>query len=145
MADRAGVEELLRTAIERWLADPDSDVEYAERLEGRWAVRMRQSVRDATTVWWEVGDRSLRFEAYVLPAPERNREEVFAQCLRRNAVSWRSRFALDREDGIVLRGRIALEQVTVLELDLALGEVYGTVEVAFRPLIRTAFHRENSR
>jgi hypothetical protein len=42
-----------------WLEDPDSSVEYAEEVECRWAVRMRQEVRDATTVWFDVGERSL--------------------------------------------------------------------------------------
>ena len=56
-----------------WVADPDSDVVYAEKVEGRLAVRMRQQVREATTVWFWVGDRSLIAEAYVIPAPAERR------------------------------------------------------------------------
>ena len=43
--------ETLERAIHTWVADPESDVVYAELVEGRWAVRMSQTVRDATTVF----------------------------------------------------------------------------------------------
>ncbi|HEX2370121.1 MAG TPA: YbjN domain-containing protein [Acidimicrobiia bacterium] len=101
----------------------------------RWAVRMRQTVRDATTVWWEIGQRSLRCEAYVLPAPERDPSEVHRQCLVRNATAWRVHFVVDREGAVVLRGRLPLERVTTEELDLVLGEIYETIEVSFRPML----------
>jgi len=134
----------LEACISSWLEDPGSSVEYAEEVEGRWAVRMRQEARDATTVWFDVGDRSLSFEAYVLPVPE-GRGPVYQQALGRNMRSWRAFFALDREGGLVLRGRMPEAQVTRRELDLALGEIYESIEVAFRPLLRAAYHsRENS-
>ena len=110
-------------------------MEYAEEVDGRWAVRMRQEARDATTVWFDVGERSLWYEAYVLPVAEASRD-LLAQALLRNMKGWRAHFALDREDGLVLRGRLAEEHVTDLELDLALGEIYDTIEVSFRPLVR---------
>lgn len=133
--------ELLASVIEAWVADPEGDVVYAEEVEGRWAVRMTQTVRDATTVWWDVGERSIRAEAYVLPAPEAGREEVYRLCLVRNAETWRTRLALDREGAVVIRGRISLEEVTAERLDLLLAEIYSLVETTFRPLARLAFGR----
>jgi hypothetical protein len=139
-----GMSEVLERRIERWLADPDSSVEYAEEVEGRWAVRMRQEVRDATTTWFTIGQRSLEYEAYVLPADEAG-TELLRQALQRNMKGWRSHFALDREGGLVLRGRLAEPQVTDLELDLVLGEIYDAIEVGFRPLLRSLISgRENS-
>lgn len=136
--------EVLEHRIEEWLADPDSSVEYAEEVEGRWAVRVRQETRDATTVWFTVGERSLEYEAYVLPAGE-GQGDVFGQALHRNMRGWRAFFSLDDEGGLVLRGRLAESQVTELELDLTLGEVYDTIEVSFRPLLRSLMaDRENS-
>jgi hypothetical protein len=45
----------------------------------------------------------------------------------------------------VLRGRLAEPQVTSSELDRALGELYDTIEVSFRPLVRSLTQdRENS-
>jgi hypothetical protein len=59
--------------------------------------------------------------------------------------SWRAFFALDADGGLVLRGRLPRPSVTELELDLALGEIYETIEVSFRPLLRALIAgRENS-
>jgi hypothetical protein len=136
--------DVLERRIRGWLDDPSSSVEYAEEFEGRWAVRMRQEARDATTVWFEVGERSLWYEAYVLPANDGDRD-LLAQALHRNEKGWRAFFALDHEDGLVLRGRIAKEHVTELELDKALGEIYEAIEVSFRPFLRSlAMGREKS-
>ena len=129
---------VLDERITLWLDDPDSSVEYSEELEGRVAVRMRQQARDATTVWFEVGERSLKFEAYFMPAPP-SAEEVHRQALTRNMSSWRVFFALDDEGSVVLRGRLPAERVTLEELDFVLGEIYEMVEVAFRPMIRAGF------
>ena len=135
---------VLEQRIERWLADPDSSVEYAEEVEGRWSVRMRQETRDATTVWFTVGERSLEYEAYVLPVGEGG-VAVLAQALNRNMRAWRAFFAVDSEGGLILRGRLAATAVTDVELDHALGEIYEAIEVGFRPLLRALLaDRENS-
>jgi hypothetical protein len=130
--------QVLEERIRLWLEDEEGSVEYAEEVEGRWAVRMRQETRDATTVWFDVGERSLEFEAYVLPAPTAA-AEVHRQAMMRNARAWRCFFALDAENAIVLRGRIAARSVTVDELDRVLGEIYETIELAFRPMVRAGF------
>lgn len=105
---------------------------------------MRQTVRDFTTVWFEVGDRSLTIEAYVLPAPPFNREEVFRQALVRSRSTRRLHFALDPDGDVVLVGRVPLGEVTEEELELILGEVYEAIEVSSKPLVRVAFSREKS-
>jgi hypothetical protein len=130
--------DVLEERIGLWLEDPESSVEYAEDVEGRWAVRMRQETRDATTVWFDVGERSLTFEAYVLPEPAAP-AEVHRQALLRNRRAWRCFFAVDNENAIVLRGRLAAASVTLDELDRVLGEVYETIELAFRPMVRAGF------
>jgi len=136
--------DVLEERIRLWIDDDESSVEYAEEVEGRWAVRMRQEVRDATTVWFDVGERSLEFEAYVLPEP-RASGEVHRQALVRNSRAWRCFFALDADNAIVLRGRLAADRVSLEELDRVLGEVYDTIEVAFRPMVRAGFpEREKS-
>jgi hypothetical protein len=105
---------------------------------------MRQDTRDATTVWFEVGQRSLRFEAYLMALPDES-GPAFLQALRRNSGVWRAFFAIDAENGLVLRGRLPEERVTPEELDLVLGEIYDLVEVSFLPLLRAAYpEREKS-
>jgi hypothetical protein len=128
--------ELLRQVIERWLADPDSAVVYAEEVEGRWAVRMNQSVRDATTVWWEPGQRTVRMEAYLGPVPDHHAEELYRLLLVRNRDAWRCHFALDKEGGVVVRGRLDNESVDADALDALLGECYELIELTFPPFVR---------
>jgi len=130
--------DVLEERIRLWLEDAEGSVEYAEEVDRRWAVRMRQETRDATTVWFDVGQRSLTFEAYVLPEPVAP-EEVHRQAMVRNARAWRCFFAVDSENAIVLRGRLAADRVTLDELDRVLGEVYDTIELAFRPMVRAGF------
>ncbi|HUO46362.1 MAG TPA: YbjN domain-containing protein [Acidimicrobiia bacterium] len=137
--DAAGA--LVADKVAAWVDDPESDVEYAEQVEGRWAVRMRQTVRDATTVWFWIGDRTLIAEAYVLPAPPVELA-VYRLALRRNGSSFRVNFALDREGALVLRSRIPLERLSESELEYLLADFYQTIEVSFRALIAAGFERE---
>lgn len=129
--------DVLEQRISLWLDDSGSSVEYAEEVEGRWAVRMRQEVRDATTVWFEVGERSLSVEAYVLPGPDQP-GPAHRLALVRNRKSWRVFFAVDEEGALVLRGRLPADRVTLEELDRVLGEIYEMVEVSFRGFIEVA-------
>jgi hypothetical protein len=132
---------LLAEVVENWVADPDSDVVYAENVEGRLAVRMRQQVREATTVWFWVGDLSLVAEAYVIPAPA-NSEEAYRQALVRNGRSFRVNFALDGEGALIVRARMPVERVTASELSYLLAEIYETVETSFRTLVGLVPQRE---
>ena len=129
----------LEDAIRRWLEDGESDVNYAELVEGRWAVRMGQTVRDATTVWWDVGDYTISAEAYVLPAPPQESIDVFRLALKRNLDTWRAHFAVDGEGALVIRGRIDRSTASFEILDALLGEIYQLVESSFRPMVRMAF------
>jgi hypothetical protein len=122
-----------------WVDDPDSDVVYAEEVDGRWATRMLQQCREATTVWWEVGQRTITVEAYVLPSPAVNHDAVYRLCLIRNASAFRVHFALDAEEALVLRARIPVEESRPEVLDQVLAEIYQQVELSFRPLARLAF------
>lgn len=133
---------LVERVTEAWLADPESAVVWTGDHEGRRGVRMRQEARDMTTVWFDVGQRTVRIEAYVLPKPPQHAEEVYRQALARNAGTRRMSFALDRLGDLVLVGRISLADLTEEELELALGEIYDLVEIAFPPLVREAFGRE---
>ena len=140
--DEAAAVALLETVTDGWVEDDASDVVWSGDFEGRRGVRMRQQVRDFTTVWFDVGQRTVAIEAYVLPSPPNRREEVFRQCLVRNAGVRRIHFALDRDGDVVLVGRVPLAELSEQELELALGEVYDLVERSFRALVAAAFARE---
>jgi Putative bacterial sensory transduction regulator len=107
--------------------------------EPRWYVRMIGEEKDFTTVWLTLGQRTLRYETYVMPAPEENHAEVMEMVLRRNDLLVGAHFSVGAEDAIYLRGEIPDTAVTSDELDRVLGTVYSTVEATFRPLLRLAF------
>lgn len=107
--------------------------------EPRWFVRMLGEEKDYTTVWFTLGQRTLRYETYVMPAPEENQAAVMEMVLRRNDQLVGAHFSIGAEDALYLRGEIPDSAVTSDELDRVLGTVYTTVESVFRPLVRLAF------
>lgn len=107
--------------------------------EPRWYVRMIGEDKDFITVWLTLGQRTLRYETYVMPAPEENLAAVMEILLRRNDQLVGAHFSLGREDAVYLRGEIPDTAVSVDELDRVLGTVYVAVESNFRSLLRLAF------
>jgi hypothetical protein len=107
--------------------------------EPRWYVRMIGEEKDFTTVWLTLGQRTLRYETYVMPAPEENRAELLELVLRRNDQLVGAHFSIGAEDALYLRGEMPDATLTADELDRVLGTLYTTVEDMFRPLLRLGF------
>jgi hypothetical protein len=105
----------------------------------RWYVRMRGDDKEFTTVWLTLGQRTLRYETYVLPAPEENVRELYENVLRRNDGLVGAHFSIGIEDAIFLRGEMPVSTVSQAELDRALGTLYAQVEQCFQGLLRIAF------
>jgi len=134
---------LLEEVSERWLADPEADVIWVGDHQERRGVRLRLTTGDPSTVWFQVGERTLRVEAFILPSPPAGaREEVYRQSLARNAAGRRLHLALDRLGDVVLVGRVPLQEVDAGELELLLGEAHQGLEVTRPALARVAFERE---
>lgn len=131
--------------IDRWLAsfaDSTSVVRAVDRADGdevRWYVRMAGDEKDFTTVWITLGQRTLRYETYVIPAPEENAEQLYEHLLRRNERLVGAHFAIGIEDAVFLRGELPLGALTAEELDRAIGTLYATVEQCFGGLLRIGF------
>ena len=136
---------ILARQIDEWLAtynennplclavgrDPD-DVMH-------WFVRMQGEEKELTTVWLRLGQRTLRYETYVMPAPEENAGELFEAALRRNSSLVGAHFSIGVEDALFLRGELLLSSVNEPELDRVLGTLYAAVERHFPTLIRIGF------
>lgn len=114
-------------------------VERGEAGERRWFVRVKGEAKDVFTIWLELRQRTLRYETYVLPAPEENAERVYEYALRRNHDLFGVAFTIGEEDALFLRGHVAAESVTDAELDRILGTLYALTERWFRPLLGLAF------
>jgi hypothetical protein len=107
--------------------------------EPRWFVRMIGDDKDFVTVWLTLGQRTVRYETYVMPAPEENRAAVMEILLRRNDQLIGVHFSIGQEDAVYLRGEIPDTALSADELDRVLGTVYVTVEDNFRALLELAF------
>jgi hypothetical protein len=144
VADELGDVQHYEALIERWLdkqldenpiavaVDRDPDVR-------RWFLRLRGEERDFTTIWLTLGQRTLHYETYFLPAPEDAPGDVYEYLLRRNSKLFGMRFAIGPEDAIYLVGQMPLSAVDEGELDRVVGSTYAYVEQYFRPVLQMAF------
>lgn len=130
--------------LERWMAeqlDENPVVAHFERDPGerRWFLRVNGEDKDVYSIWFELGQRTLRYETYVMPAPEENEAEFYQHLLRRNHGMYGLSFEVGEEEAVFLAGRIGVEFVDDDELDRILGTIYSTVERCFRPALRVGF------
>lgn len=134
-------------AITGWLvgfADGNPVVEAVDRgepgdAEPRWYVRLKGEEKEHLTIWLTLGQRTLRYEAYVLPAPQENVAAVYEMALRRNDRMVGAHFAIGVEDALFLRGETPLTGLDEAELDRVIGSLYSYTEQAFPALLRLAF------
>ena len=114
-------------------------VERGEPGERRWFIRVTGEAKDVFTIWLHLRQRTLRYETYLLPAPEENAERVYERALRNNHELYGVAFTIGEEDAIFLRGHLPAEAVTDAELDRVLGSLYALTERYFRTLLDLAF------
>ena len=137
--------EQLEGEIDVWLAGmatTNPAIAAVDRNDGdetRWYVRMIGEDKEFITVWLTLGQRTLRYEAYVMPAPEENAGIVYENLLRRNQSLVGLHFAIGVEDAVFLRGDLPLAALTEPELDRIIGSLYATTEQTFRSLLRIGF------
>jgi len=136
---------VLERRIDEWLGSiaagwlPVEAIERGEGDERRWYVRLRGDDKDFTTVWLTLGQRTLRYETYVMPAPEENAGALYEHLLRRNERLVGARFSIGIEDAVFLRGELPIGAVSEAELDRVIGTLYATVEQCFQGLLRIGF------
>jgi hypothetical protein len=138
--------DVLGGQIESWLhrqlaenpvvAAVERDAESGER---RWFVRVEGDQKDVFSIWFHLGQRTLHYETYVMPAPEENHAPFFEHLLRRNLKLNGAAFAVGDEDAIFLVGQLANHCIDDDELDRVLGSLYLWVEQFFRPALRIGF------
>ena len=131
--------------IDEWLAGMRQHNETIVAIdrgdvdEYRWYVRMRGVEKEFTTIWLTLGQRTLRYETYVMPAPEENASLLYESLLRRNEKLVGAHFSIGVEDAVFLRGELPLSALTEPELDRVVGTLYQTVEHVFQGLLRIGF------
>lgn len=139
---------ILERRIDEWLSrlrENDATIVAIDRAEpdpafrSRWYVRMKGEAKDFTTVWITLGQRTLRYETYVMPAPEENGADFYENLLRRNERLIGAHFSIGAEDAVFLRGDLPLSALSESEVDRVVGSLYAYVEQCFRPLLAIGF------
>jgi hypothetical protein len=105
----------------------------------RWFLRVRGEEKDVFSIWFTLGQRTLHYETYVMPAPEENHAEFYEHLLRRNPKIYGAAFAIGAEDAVFLLGQFPAYALTELELDRILGTLYAATEQFFRPALRIGY------
>jgi hypothetical protein len=110
-----------------------------EGAAARWFIRVRGEEKDVFTIWLTLGQRTLRYETYVMPAPMENEAEFYAHLLRRNHQLTGVAFEIGDEEAVFLRGQIGVRHLDEAELDRIIGSLYAYTEAFFRPALRIGF------
>lgn len=140
----------LEDRIDAWFAREAADnpmiaaVDRGEPGERRWYVRVRGEQKDTFTLWFTLGQRTLRYETYVMPAPEEDHAAFYEHLLARNLGLYGWSFAIGEESAVFLSGALGVEalvgdEALARELDRVLGSGWEYVERCFRPALRIGF------
>jgi hypothetical protein len=142
LVDLAAAHDLVATHLEGPVAAEEyvQVVEYDPELQ-RWYVRFTCDARDATTIYFDLHQRTLRYEVYFLPIPPEHLEALYALLLRANHTMYGARFSLGPDGDVYLVGRVALEHLSVEELDRIIGVLYELTDRWFQPVVRLAYSR----
>lgn len=142
----------LEQLIDKWLETQKQELPILREvvrdveIPRRWYVRIEGEARDVSTVWLTLGQRTLKYETYFLPAPENNREKLFELLLRRNYELVGAQFGIGPEEAIFLTGELPFHAVDEHELDRILGSIWEFVERHWLAALRIGFadHLKNS-
>ena len=92
-----------------------------------------------TNTLLSIGEHSVRVEAFVCRRPDENHEGVYRFLLKRNRRLYGVAYTLDNVGDIYLVGRMAVESVTVDEIDRVLGQVLEAADADFNTLLELGF------
>jgi Putative bacterial sensory transduction regulator len=134
----------LTTLVEDWLATQLAEnptVQGVERIEGarHWYVRLRGEQKETFGVVFELGQRTLRYDTYLMPAPQEHAGDLYEHLLRRNLKLYGCQLAIGAEDAIYLVGQLDVRAIDEGELDRILGTLYLATEQFFRPAMRIGY------
>ncbi len=115
------------------------DVSRDDDVPRRWYVRLEGEVRDVTTIWFTLGQRTLKYETYFLPAPVDAPAGLYEFVLRRNYDLVGAQFGIGPEDALFLTGELGVESIDADELDRVVGSIWEYVERNWPTALRLGF------
>jgi hypothetical protein len=117
----------------------EQDLEWQRLDAASFAVALPGEKRLKTACLLTVGGHALQVEAFVMRAPEENREQVYAWLLQRNARMYAVSWTIDSAGDVYLAGRVPLSAVDADELDRILGSVLEYADGSFNTLLEMGF------
>lgn len=134
----------LEALVEAWLDVQEAEnpaVAGTERLPGgrEWYIRLEGEQKATFGVVLRLGQRTLQYESYLMPAPQEQHAELYEHLLRRNRKLYGCQLAIGEEDAVYLVGQLDNRWVDEAELDRILGTLYLATEQSFRPAMRIGY------
>jgi hypothetical protein len=137
--------EAARRTVDSWLAaevrgnpavalaasDPESD--------RRWMVRLLGEEKEHFTVWFELRQRSLRAETYLMPAPLERHAAVYEYLLRTAEGLRGVTLSIGAEDALFAHCEFPIEFLDDRQLDRMLGSLHEVTERVFVAAMSLAF------
>lgn len=105
----------------------------------RWVLRFRGSEKDVIAIWLTLGQRTVRAESEVMPAPDEASAAVHELVLVRNASLFGLSYAIGQEQGIYLVARLPAATIDVDELDRLCGAIVNEVDEVYPTVMSLGF------
>ena len=139
--DLDAMERLIDSCLETAARSKEAIAAVERGPEGsrRWYVRVTGDEKEVWTIWFTLGQRTLHYETYLVPAPEENQAQFYEHLLRRNRRLTGLKLEIGPEDAVFLSGSTPVMQVTPGALDGILGSMYAATELIFRPAMRIGY------
>ena len=115
------------------------DLEWERLDDVTFAVALPGEKRLKTACILTVGNHALEIEAFVMRAPDENRERVYAWLLQHNVRMYAVAWSIDSAGDVYLVGRLPLTAVTAEEIDRVLGCVLEYADGSFNTLLEMGF------
>jgi len=117
----------------------EQDLEWQRLDDTTFAIALPGEKRLKTACILTVGNHALEIEAFVMRAPDENRERVYEWLLQRNARMYAVAWTIDTAGDVYLVGRLPLNAVTADEIDRVLGCVLEYADGSFNTLLEMGF------
>ena len=114
-------------------------LDYERYGSDTFVVALPGEKRLKTACWLTVGAHALEVEAFVMRAPDENRERVYAYLLQHNVRTYAVSWAIDSAGDVYLAGRVPLAAVSADEIDRILGCVLEYADSSFNQLLELGF------
>ena len=115
------------------------DIAPERRGPREWSVAVPCSTRGAVGVLVGVRELTVTLRAFVVRAPDRDAEAVYARLLHKNLGTRHWRFAIDDLGDVFAVADARLEGLGVEMLDGLLGELSTLVDEVYETIVRMGF------